>query len=53
MYVNGVEVRQITDLELNTSISCFMIGRECLGSNSYYGYIDDIRIWNRSLSAVT
>jgi len=51
-YVNGVLDRELVTTEiLGTSTGAFMLGREPTGANYFNGQMDDVRIYNRALTA--
>jgi len=50
-YVNGVEVANSGVTNSNTNVNVFYIGQKSDGTQRFNGAIDEVRVWNRSLSA--
>jgi hypothetical protein len=51
-YVNLQKISSIAIEPLNTT--CLLFGMSCYNSqNPFFGYMDNLRIWNRALSSVS
>jgi len=51
IYVNGVEKASVSYKQIDQSFSSLRIGASGWASENFWGYLDDVRIYNRALSA--